>query len=234
MAGRFDDQAIHTVLSETLLSGQLAAGAKLGEQQLAAVFGVTRERIRKVLQRLGHERLVEIFPNRGAYVVNPSIEDAREIYEARRVVEGGIAWRVAERLSDEQQTVLRAHFDSERQAHEHKSRAESVRLSGEFHILLAHMTKNEFVIRTMQELVARTSMLVAFFEDSNASECAVEEHEEILVALESRNPGAAAHAMMAHLALIETRLHPRAAPVGKADVQPALQAAIDAYVARRG
>ena len=232
MTGRFDDQAIHAILSEALLSGRLMAGAKLGEQRLAAVFGVTRERIRKVLLRLGHERLIETFPNRGAYVVNPSIEDAREIYEARRVVEGGIAWHVAERLSDEQQAVLRAHFTSERQAHQHRSRADSVRLSGEFHILLARMTKNEFVIRTMQELVARTSMLVAFFEDSNASECAVDEHEEILLALESRNPAAAAHAMMAHLALIETRLHPRAAPAGKADLLPALNAAIEAYEAR--
>lgn len=232
MAEQFDDQAIHSILSEALLSGRLMAGAKLGEQRLAAVFGVTRERIRKVLLRLGHERLIETFPNRGAYVVNPSIEDAREIYEARRIVEGGIAWRLAECLNDEQKALLRAHFTSERQAHLHNSRADSVRLSGEFHILLARMTGNEFVIRTMQELVARTSMLVAFFEDSNASECAVEEHEEILLALENRNPAGAAHAMMVHLALIETRLHPRAAPPGKADLLPALKEAIDAYLAR--
>lgn len=232
--GRFDDQEIYAILSEALLSGRLMAGAKLGEQRLAAVFGVTRERIRKVLLRLGHERLIETFPNRGAYVVNPSIEDAREIYEARRIVEGGIAWRLAECLNDEQKTLLRAHFTSERQAHQHNSRADSVRLSGEFHTLLARMAGNEFVMRTMQELVARTSMLVALFEDSNASECAVEEHEEILVALEGRNPAAAAHAMMVHLALIETRLHPRAVPHGKADLLPALKAAIDAYVARTG
>lgn len=227
---QFDDQTIYSILSEALLSGRLMAGAKLGEQRLADVFGVSRERIRKVLQRLGHERLIETFPNRGAYVVNPSIEDAREIYEARRVVEGGIAWRAAECLSREQQALLRAHFSSERHAQAHKTRAESVRLSGGFHILLARMSQNEFVIRTMQELVARTSMLVAFFEDSSASGCAVDEHEAILQALEARDPAAAAHAMMVHLALIETRLHPRAVHAGKADLLPPLQAAIDEYV----
>lgn len=232
MTHRFDDQAIYAILSEALLSGRLTAGAKLGEQRLATVFDVSRERIRKVLQRLGHERLIETIPNRGAYVVNPSIEDAHEIYEARRMVEGGIAWRVAECLSSEQLSILRAHFTHERQAHGHASRAESVRLSGEFHILLARMSSNEFVVRTMQELVARTSMLVALFEDSNASECAVDEHERILAALESRNPAEAARTMMVHLALIETRLHPRATLPGKADLLPALETAIEAYVLR--
>ncbi len=233
MALKFDDQIIYDVLSEALLSGQLAAGAKLGEQRLATTFGVTRERIRKVLHRLGHERLIEIIPNRGAYVVNPSIQDAHEIYEARRIVEGGIAWRLAECLNDEQRASLRIHFASEQHAHHQRSRAESVRLSGEFHIILAHMTGNDFLIRTMQELVAKTSMLVALFEDSNATACAVDEHEAILRALEERDSPAAAHAMMVHLALIETRLLPRAVPAGKADVLPALRRAIDSYAARK-
>lgn len=234
MTRRFDDQAVYAILSEALLSGRLMAGAKLGEQRLATVFGVTRERIRKVLQRLGHERLIETIPNRGAYVVNPSIEDAHAIYEARRVVEGGIAWRVAECLDEQRRDALRAHFASEREAHEQSSRAESVRLSGDFHILLARMTGNDFVIRTMQELVARTSMLVALFEDSNASECALDEHERILSALESRKPAEAARTMMVHLALIETRLHPRATPLGKPNLMPALEAAIEAYAGRSG
>lgn len=233
MTSGFDDQAVYAILSEALLSGRLTAGAKLGEQRLASAFGVSRERIRKVLQRLGHERLIETIPNRGAYVVNPSIEDAREIYEARRTIEGGIAWRLAECLTAEQRATLRAHFSDEQHAHAHASRAESVRLSGEFHILLARMTGNEFIIRTMQELVTRTSMLVALFEDSDASECAVGEHERILTALESRNPADAARAMTVHLALIETRLHPRATTSGKTEWLPALEAAIQAYMAAK-
>ncbi|MEO7010619.1 MAG: GntR family transcriptional regulator [Caldimonas sp.] len=234
MTDSLDDQTIYLVLAETLLTGRLGAGAKLGEQRLAGVFDVTRERIRKVLHRLGHERLIEVFPNRGAYVANPSLEDARQIYEARRILEGGIAWRVAESLSIEQLAQLRQHFSEEERAHARKDRAESIRLSGAFHVLLAEMTQNPFVIREMQELVSRTSMLVALMEDDSAPGCGIDEHSSILKALESRNPSAAARTMIAHLSLIETRLRPRASVPRHIDIEATLKSAIHAHRRQTG
>ena len=84
------EAAIYEIMAEALLSGRLGPGAKLGEEKLAALFGVSRERMRKVLHRLGHERLIDVVRNRGAFVANPGLADAREIYEARRIVEGGL------------------------------------------------------------------------------------------------------------------------------------------------
>ena len=79
--GRMNPQeaSIHRVLSQVLLAGRLAPGTQLVETRLAAVFGVTRERVRKVLHRLGHERLLEIVPNRGCFVSSPTLAQAREI-----------------------------------------------------------------------------------------------------------------------------------------------------------
>lgn len=232
MMAALDDQSLYEVLSGTLLSGRLGAGTKLGEQRLAGIFGVSRERVRKALHRLGHERLIEVFPNRGAFVVNPSLQDARQVYEARRIVEGGIAWRVAESLTREQQSQLRRHFASEEHAHHHVNRAESIRLSGAFHILLAEMTGNDFVMRQMQELVSRTSMLVALFEDDSATCCGIDEHESILLALESHDPARATHAMTGHLSLIETRLRPRVTGARDSDLETIFSAAIDSYAAQ--
>jgi len=84
------EQAIHATLAQTLLAGRLAPGTQLIETRLAQIFGVSRERVRKVLHRLGHERLLELIPNRGCFVSNPTLAQAREIYEARRIVEGGL------------------------------------------------------------------------------------------------------------------------------------------------
>lgn len=232
MTPSFDDKSIYEVLSSTLLSGQLAAGTKLAELRLAEIFGVSRERVRKILHRLGHERLIEVFPNRGAYVVNPSLQDARQVYEARRIVEGGIAWRVAESLTSEQQSRLRNHFSGEEHAHHHCLRAESIRLSGAFHLLLAEMTDNDFVLRQMHELVSRTSMLVALFEDDSATGCGVDEHEAILCALESRDPAQAARAMAVHLSLVETRLRPRASGPRETDLETILRSALDSHAAQ--
>lgn len=205
------EDLIYDTIAKALLAGRLAPGAQLVEVRLAEIFGVSRERIRKVLHRLGHARLLELIPNRGAFVASPTLDQAREIYEARRIVEGGIVGRLAGRLTAAQATALRAHAKLEEAALKRGDRALSIRLSGEFHTLLAACVASPFVLRQLQELVSRTSMLVAFFEPAASSECACEEHEEILAALLKADPARAMKAMHTHLSLIETRLTPRAA-----------------------
>ena len=216
---RAAEDLIHDTIAKALLAGRLAPGAQLIETRLAAIFGVSRERIRKVLHRLGHARLLELIPNRGAFVASPSLDQAREIYEARRIVEGGIAGRLAGRLSTAQTAALRVHSRLEEAALKRGDRAQSIRLSGEFHTLLAECAGSPFVLRQLQELVSRTSMLVAFFEPAASSECACEEHGEILAALIKADPGRAIKAMHTHLSLIETRLTPRAS-MPEADADP--------------
>lgn len=207
-----DEALIHQVLARVLLQGRLAPGTQLVETRLAAIFGVSRERIRKLLQRLGHERLVDLIPNRGAFVANPSLAQAREIYEARRIVEGGVVARLAGTLTAPQAAALAEHGRREAAALEAGDRAQSIRLSGQYHVLLAECTGSPFVMRAMHELVSRTSLLVAMYESPGASACACEEHEDITVALAEGDAARAVRAMHAHLSLIETRLTPRPLP----------------------
>jgi DNA-binding GntR family transcriptional regulator len=206
------EEAIHQTLTQTLLAGRLAPGTQLVEMRLADIFGVSRERVRKVLHRLGHERLLEVIPNRGCFVSSPTLVQAREIYEARRIIEAGIVASLAGRLLPEQLAELQAHHEAEHAALRAGDRALSIHLSGEFHLLLARFTESAFVLRELQELVSRTAMLVAFFEPATASECACEEHADILGALKNGQVAQAVRAMQAHLSLIETRLKPRATP----------------------
>lgn len=203
-----DDETIHQVISAALLAGRLAPGAPLREVALAEVFGVSRERVRKVLQRLGNERLLLLVPNRGAFVAEPTLEQAREIYEARRILEGGIVGFLAPLLSAADAKQLREHLKKEQAAMERGDRAEGVRLSADFHYLLARATGSAFVENELQQLVSRTSMLVAVFEPARSMRCACEEHAEIVDALEAGNGAGAMKAMHRHLALIETRLRP--------------------------
>lgn len=59
------EQAIDQTLSQTLLAGRLAPGSQLVETRLAQIFGVSRERVRKVLRRLGHARLLDLASHPG-------------------------------------------------------------------------------------------------------------------------------------------------------------------------
>lgn len=203
-----DEDQIHQVISRALLSARLAPGAPLREVALAEVFGVSREKVRKVLQRLGTEKLLELVPNRGAFVAAPTLEQAREIYEARRILEGGIVGHLAQLLDGEAAKELKAHLQQEARAAAAGDRAASIRLSGEFHELLARATGSRFIERELRHLVSRTSMLVALFEPAQSARCACEEHAEIAQALFAGDGAAAMKAMQRHLALIETRLRP--------------------------
>jgi DNA-binding GntR family transcriptional regulator len=206
------EDAIHRTLSTALLEGRLAPGIPLREAALAAIFGVSRERIRKILLRLGTQRLVDLVPNRGAFVAAPSLESAREVYEARRVLEGGIVSHLAPAMPTHEIARLDAHMAAEAQALGRGDRAESVRLSARFHLLLAEATGNNFIVAQLDELVSRTSMLVAMYEAAIAAQCSCEEHREIHAALVRGDAAAATRAMRAHLSLIETRLKPNPSP----------------------
>src|SRR6218665_599407 len=99
-------------------------------------------------------------------------------------------------------------MDRESAALKSGDRAESVRLSMQFHMILAEATGNFFIGQQMQELVSRTFMLVAVYEAANASQCACEAHRDIFTALAGGGGAGAARAMRGHLSLIETRLRP--------------------------
>jgi len=203
--GRLNEQAIFEILTAVLLAGKLAPGLRLGEQHLADLFDVTRERVRKVLHRLGHQRLIELHPNRGAFVAEPSLREARQVYDARRILETGVVFHLASTITQTQLAAVSEVLKQERAAHDAHDHAEAVRLSGLFHIYLAEMTGNEFILRQMQELVSRTAMLVAYHE-AESPRCSYDEHWAIFIAISERDAVRASREMQLHLSLIETRL----------------------------
>jgi DNA-binding GntR family transcriptional regulator len=208
--GVIGEAQIYDVLSRILLSGCLGVGTKLGENQLAGLFGVSRERIRKVLHRLGHERKIDLVPRRGAYTIDPGLDDARMVYEARRALEGGLIMMAAERLTREDIATLEENLAEEEAATAAGDWSRAIRLAGDFHRKLVQMTGNTLVAAYLDELIARTSVMLTFFGPGAGSPCSCREHHAIVEALRQRDPVKAYYAMTSHLSLIETRLRPQA------------------------
>ncbi len=88
------DEQVHQAIADALMAGDLPPETRLGEHQLATIFGVTRARVRAVLHRLVHEKRLVLIPNRGVFVPMPSPEEAREVYFARRLLEKGCGRRI--------------------------------------------------------------------------------------------------------------------------------------------
>ena len=198
-----NETEIHAMLRDILLAGSLAPGSKLAELRLASVFGTTRERVRKVLLRLAGERLVDLVPNRGAFVATLDPATAQEVRGARQTLEAGIAFRLAGERGEESLIELEKHLVHERLAERSADNAAVVRLASEFHLKLAAMSRNAHVARLMDELVGRTRMLVAALGGPTAC-CAHAEHPAIVRAIRERDGATAARHLIEHLSYIES------------------------------
>ena len=89
---------IGKAIAKAIHEHKVLPGTKLGEDELSEIYGVSRTLVRSALQGLSHEQLVDIQPNRGAFVSKPSLREAREIFEARALLEPRTArlWRRAD------------------------------------------------------------------------------------------------------------------------------------------
>jgi len=200
------DDSVHAAILKALLDGRLTPGAKLPEHRLARLFGVSRERVRKTLHRLVAERRLEAIPQRGVFVPNPGADDIRTVYQAHRVFEAGVLAHLANDGDAETWARLEAHLIAEREAAERRDRAASVRLSGEFHMLLVDALGNAELSRFLRELLLRSSLMVSAFEPARLSPCGVDEHEAIARALRSGDAAAAIALSGEHFRHIEERL----------------------------
>ena len=196
-------QAVHRALKRAILDQALPPGSKLPEDSIGERLGVSRTLVREALVRLSQEGLVELRLNKGAVVSQPSLEEGRNLYLTRMALERLVVESLSGNLTQEQIDTLSAHIAAEESARtEH---ATSIRLAGEFHTLLAQMTSNASLIRYVNELVARTSLILALYGRPHSSECAVSEHRELLDKLIAGKTDEAVALMMHHLDSITAR-----------------------------
>ena len=210
---------IYRIVKDVILSAQVPPGTRLPEARLAPLFGVTRERLRKVLRRLGHEDVLEFVPNIGTIVPTPSLENARQLFEARRVLESGICVSLCERITDEEIERIEAHLREEQQLADAGPRSAFIMASHHFHVLLASFIGNSFINTQLESLLSKSTLFSTFHDPRNVAICSCHEHRQIATALGQRDVRAAHHAMVSHLSLIETRLQGFRGNVPKVDVE---------------
>lgn len=197
-------QSVYRALRRAIIEQALRPGVKLPEDAIGEQLGVSRTLVREALGRLAIEGLVELKPNRGASVAYPTLEEARDVFDVRRGLERLVAENLAGRLTSEQAAALEAHVRQEEAAHGRDER-ESIRLAGEFHIRLAEMTGNALLLRYVQEVASRCSLILAIYGRPHSSECAVSEHRELIEALRQGDGARAAALMDHHLQAVVTR-----------------------------
>lgn len=201
---------IHGRIYKAIVEHRLQPGTKLTEERIAELFAVSRTQVRGVLQRLAVEQLVTLVPNRGAFVATPSAAQAHDVLDVRRTLEPGVVARLIERIAagEARDAIkqLRTLVRREQQAHASGDRRAAVRLSGEFHVLLAELSGSSIYHRMMRELTPLTCLAILTFEAPTAAACPNDEHTRLIDAIEAGRVAQAGALMSEHLHHIENAL----------------------------
>ena len=199
------DQIVESITG-AIVEQRLMPGTKLVEQQIADVFSVSRTVVRQALNQLARSRLVTLLPARGAFVATMSAEEARQVFELRRLVEGGMARELAARITDAQIAQLRAHLQDERDAVKRSDVTGRTRLLADFHVILARLLGNEVLAELIADLLSRSQLIALMYQSGHSAEHSQSEHIEIVQALEKRDGRAAAKLMEQHITSVERNL----------------------------
>lgn len=178
---------------------RIPPGAKLSEDEVGEIFGVSRTVVRAALQQLAHDRLVTLRRNRGAFVAQPTVREAREVFEARALLEPRTARSAAERATPADLQRLQRHIDEEHAALDAGDPGRALRLSGLFHVEIARMADQDTIRDFIIQLVSRSSLIIALYWQRRAALCESHAHHALLKALADRDGPRAEDLMKGHL-----------------------------------
>lgn len=193
-------------LTRAIVEHRLQPGTKLAEQKLADHFGVSRTLVRQALFQLAQNRLITLEPARGAFVAAPTVEEARQVFQVRRMLESEMTREFVRTVTPARIRALREHMAEEKAALDNPDAAARIELLGDFHVRMAELTGNEVLAQILRDLISRSSLISLMYQRDGAARHSQEEHMELVKALAARDEKRAVKLMDEHLRHVEESL----------------------------
>ncbi|MDH3498975.1 MAG: GntR family transcriptional regulator [Acidimicrobiia bacterium] len=190
----------YTQLKTEILCSQLKPGSIVIEAEIAERFGFSKTPIREALRLLVQDGWIEVLPRRG-YLVRPiGLDDLRQIYEFRGLIERSAVALAASAIDDNVIAALRSDIDD--QAASGQSIERSIDASRRFHTRLARLTNNDRLIDTLESLLDEVERLLRMLPQlvhvMTSSE-EIEAHTRFVEALERGDYSAGVGLLDSHL-----------------------------------
>ncbi|MEL7150892.1 MAG: GntR family transcriptional regulator [Pseudomonadota bacterium] len=209
-------------LTEAVHEHRILPGMKLSEDEVGDVFGVSRTVVRQALRALSHGGLVSIERNRGAFVAKPSIKEAREVFEARALLEPQTARAAAERATPADVAILESHIEEEHAALASGEAGRALNLSGLFHVEIARIADQATIEAFIRQLVSRSSLVIALYWRRRSALCESHAHHALLDTFRANDPDKAEDIMKGHLVDLISQLDLRDMPKETKSLRDAL------------
>jgi len=190
-------------LREAIITGDIAPGEKLNEPKLAEQFQVSRGPLREAIRRLVAMRLVRHVPHVGATVVTLELESILELYDVREALEGKAAALAAENMNQGDIAKLRTLLELHRK-HAENNAGEYMQTEGDFdfHYQIIKGSGNKLLTEQLCDELYHLIRMFRFQTSrfKSRSNRALIEHEQLIYAIEQRDPQLAEMLMRKHIA----------------------------------
>ena len=217
-------ETVSSALSQAIHEHRLAPGMKLGEDELADIYGVSRTIVRTALQSLAHQHVIEIKRNRGAYVAKPSLSEAQEVFEARELLEPRTARSAAQNATANDIALLQDHITQEHAAMDAGDRGRALYLSGQFHVEIARIAQQKTIADMINVLIARSSLIIALYWRRESALCESQAHHALIKAIGDNDGARAEELMQSHLVDLHSALNLHELPATEQDLKAILLA----------
>lgn len=181
------EQIIIKSITEAVSEQRIPAGTKLGEQMLSDLFNCNRANVRRALSMLATMHVVQIEPNRGAFISTPTPKEAHDVFDARRMIERTLVPSVIKNVCQKDITKMRATIAAEADARTAGNKPAELRLSRTFHMHLAMIADNQVLERFLSELTLRTTLIIGLYNKAGSSNCVEDEHLGMVQAIEAKD-----------------------------------------------
>ncbi len=193
-------------LTKAIVEHRLQPGSKLAEQKLADHFGVSRTLVRQALFQLSQNRLIRMEPARGAFVAAPSVNEARQVFAVRRMLEAEMTRAFVREVTPEKIRALKEHITQEKSAVAREDVPGRTELLGDFHVRMAELMGNDVLAQMLGELISRCALITLMYQTHSAAEHSSDEHTAIVNAMAAGDEALAVQLMNEHLAHVEASL----------------------------
>lgn len=198
--------SIVETLTRAIVEHRLLPGTKLAEQKLADHFGVSRTLVRQALFQLAQNRLIRLEAARGAFVASPSVDEARQVFAVRRMLEAEMTRAFVRSATPGNIQALREHVEAERQAVAREDVPGRTALLGDFHVRMADLMGNQVLAQMLGELLSRCALITLMYQTHAAAAHSSEEHAAIVDAIAAGDEARAVELMDEHLNHVEASL----------------------------
>lgn len=177
-------QFVYGRLKEAILGRKLPPGKQLIEIAISQNLHVSRTPIRSAINLLASEGLVEVIPNKGAFVINPTRDEILQAYHLRKELEIMAVTMALDFIDTNDMVEMEDILSVEKKALYNKDLKGYLEANQKFHIAITKRCGNMFLIDFIKKLINQTSIYLilfdVFFEDKPSQPYGYKEHIEII------------------------------------------------------